>query len=259
MRKRIFQALVPLAAAGLLLLGVVALGKAARGWLRDEDRFTAAFADIDCPSPPGTGRADFLAEVQYLARFPDRLPVLDDELPRRLAEGFGRHPWVERVEEVKASPPDRVRVRLLFRTPVLAVPRADGVRVVDGRGTLLPSSAPSEGLPVLRGKVAPPQGGAGTAWGDDAVEAAAAVARLLHPHQDRLMLDAYEKRDEGLVLRSREARVLWGSAPGAEAADEAPADEKLRRLLEHCARHGGLDEPEPTTHDVRRPMGKPAE
>jgi hypothetical protein len=169
--------LVPVAGAGLLLFGLIALGKAARERLRADGRYTLSFADVDCPSPPGLGRDAFLAEVQYLAQLPDRLPTLDDQTPARLADAFARHPWVKKVDGVALRPPDRARLRLIFRAPALAVPQPDGVRVVDADGILLPPGAPSEGLPVMSGAVPPPAGLAGEPWGDPAVTAAAAATR----------------------------------------------------------------------------------
>jgi hypothetical protein len=173
------QVLVPVVGAGLLLAGLIVLGKAARDRLRQHDSYTISFNDIDCPAPPGLRRDEFLPEVQYLARLPTRLPALDDDTPARLSAAFARHPWVEKVEEVRIVPPDQARVRLTFRTPALAVPQPSGVRVVDASGILLPAGAPSEGLPVLRDAVAPPAGLAGEPWGDPTVTAAAAATR--HP------------------------------------------------------------------------------
>ena len=180
MRKRLVQLLIALAGAGLLLLGLVGLGQAVKERLRGEPRFTLAFSDIDCPTPPGSEHAAFLSEVQYLARLPDRLNVLDESLPARLSEAFALHPWVERVEQVRVRSPHRVDVQLVFRQPVLAVPQPEGLRVVDRRGVLLPATAPVEGLPVLHASVAPPKGIAGMPWGDPSVESAA--ARLGLPH-----------------------------------------------------------------------------
>ena len=72
MRTRTSQVVVPIAAAALAVLGLIALGRAAREGLRQHERYTVNFADIDCPNPPGMTRDEFLAEVQYLARLPDR-------------------------------------------------------------------------------------------------------------------------------------------------------------------------------------------
>ena len=116
------------------------------------DRYSLALADIDCPTPPGLERSEFIGEVQYLSHLPAHLHTLDDDLPAGLSAAFALHPWVEKVDEAVVVP-GRVRLRLTFRTPTLVVPQPDGPRVVDGHGVLLPSSASATGLLVLRGKV----------------------------------------------------------------------------------------------------------
>ncbi len=244
MRRQFVPALVLLGGAGALLLGVVFLGRAARERLRLDGRYTTAFDDIDCSPPPGYERPAFLHEVQYLARLPDRLRVLDDDLPFRLADAFARHPWVENVVEVRAVPPDAVRVRLVFRTPTLAVRSGDVLRVVNGAAVLLPPSAGADGLPVLE-VTSSPKGAAGRPWGDPVVTSAAAVAALLRPHGERLALTTYEAGEGGLILRGDGVRVVWGSAPGKEEPDEAPAARKVERLLEAWA------ESRPASLDLR--------
>jgi hypothetical protein len=165
---------------GLVLVGFILLGRLALESLRPRDRHTVAFGDIDCAPPPGQARADFLDEVQYFGSLPGRLQLLDKGLPERLARGFARHPWVEKVQRVEVVPPGVVRVQLVYRAPVLAVPLAGGLRAVDEHGVLLPSSAPTAGLRVFPGSALPPVGPVGTRWGDAAVEAAAREARRVH-------------------------------------------------------------------------------
>jgi hypothetical protein len=176
MRKRLLQMLAALGAAVLLLLGVVVAGRATREWLRQQDRAAIAFAAIDCEPPPRMPRAEFLDEVQYLASFPDQIRLLDDDLAERLADAFARHPWVEKVERVEIVPLQQVRVRLTYRTPVLAVPYSGQLRAVDRNGVLLPANAATDGLPIFPGTPGSPSGPAGTRWGDTAVEEAAARA-----------------------------------------------------------------------------------
>jgi hypothetical protein len=289
MRKSLVQALLPPVIAALFLAVLIGLGKAARDALHGSERSTIAFADIDCPPPPRQGRADFLGEVQYLGDLPDRVNVRDDGLAERLAAAFAKHPWVKKVERVEVTPPGRVRVQVVFRTPVLAVahrwegkgkddpfPRMPsfqgddplaGARAVDAEGVLLPPTAPLAGLPILFDKTAPPSGPAGAPWGDPAVEAAARTAGFLHPYRDRLHVNAIDTVDGDIVLSGLFTfRVLWGSAPGAEKPEEATAAQKIERLLDYCARHGdlGLKMDEPQEHDVRprdqaihRPLPRP--
>ena len=156
---------------------------------------------------------------------------------------------------MEVTPPGRVCVRLHYRTPTLAVPLGNVMRVVDTHGVLLPASTPATGLPTFRGRVSRPTGPAGTPWDDPAVRAAARTAAYLHSHDDGLHLKTLENTAEGLVLiTAGGSRVRWGHAPGLEPADEAPAARKLERLLAHCRRHGDLDHPYGACeHDVRAP------
>jgi hypothetical protein len=274
-RRWLLQGLIPLTCAGLALVGLAALGRLAVERLRGEDRYTVAFADLDCVPPDGLTREEFLDEVQYLAEQPDRLGLLDDGLAERLAAAFARHPWVEEVRGVEVGSRG-ASVRLVYRRAVLAVPLQDGVplkdgvaeiaarsgsrreakksgRAVDKQGVLLPVKAMVPGLPVLYGDVAPPTGQAGSPWGDPRVEAAARTAEFLRLHQERLGLEEFEVIRGELVLSNSTVRVVWGHAPGAETASEARAAVKLERLLQHQGETGALSGPGGTflEHDVR--------
>jgi hypothetical protein len=176
MGRWIVRSLALLLVLTLLLAGLSALGHWAFEQIRDRPRYTIVFSEIDCTPPPGLSRAEFLEEVQYVASLPDQLPLLEDNLGERLAAAFTRHPWVKQVERVEVSPPRRVRVYLVHRTPALVVKTSSGLRVVDGEGVVLPRKTPVQGLPVYAGKASPP-GPAGTRWGDPGVEAAARTAR----------------------------------------------------------------------------------
>jgi hypothetical protein len=158
---------------GTFLAGLIFLGHWGLEQMRGQKRYLVPFAEIDCAAPPGLTRGEFLDEVQYLARLPDQVGLLDDELPRRLGEAFAQHPWVEKVEAVALKPPRHIHIRLSFRRPVLAVRTADALIAVDGQGVRLPKNAQAEGLPVYDGDALPPRGPAGTKWGDAKVEARA--------------------------------------------------------------------------------------
>jgi hypothetical protein len=163
------RVVAPLIGLAALLAALIWAGQEARNRLRPLERYSLAFGEIACPTPPGSTLAEFLTEVQYLGGFPDRLPLLDRDLPERLSAAFGRHPWVEKVERVEVGE-KAVQVRLTLRKPALVVEQFN--RVVDRRGILLPATAPTAGLPVLTRTVKPPAGPAGTAWGDERVTAA---------------------------------------------------------------------------------------
>ncbi len=113
--RRLLTALLALLGLGSFLLGVVWINQWTRQRIANLDRYTIAFADIDCPPPPDQSQAAFLGQVQYLGAFPDRLHLLDDTLSSRLKEAFASHPSVEKVVEVKIVPPRQVQVRLVYR------------------------------------------------------------------------------------------------------------------------------------------------
>jgi hypothetical protein len=249
---------------GLFLLCVVVIGRLTREGIRDWDRYALAFTDIDCPTPPAQSRADFLVEVRQLAGLPDRLSVLDEDLAERLAKAFARHPWVETVERVAIRPPKQIQVQLVHRTPVLEVMLSERVLkgsppdaaeptwLVDGRGRVLPRKDYRDPLPLFFAE-ARPTGGAGQRWGDKGVDAAARTAGLLHADRKQFGFVSFEMKTEGLVLSTATGtHVLWGHAPEAESAGEAPAAEKRERLCEYCTQHGSLDRPAGRyEHDVR--------
>lgn len=263
MGKWLAQFVLPIAAAMSLLLAVIALGRSARAALRDRPQYTVAFRDIACTPPPGQSRGGFLAEVHRDSPLPERLYLLDGDLPDRLARVFVSHPRVESVRRVRILPPPsaeshsraEIVVELVYREPVLAVRSPNDTsrascRIVDRNGILLPDSAREPHLPVLIADGANPTGPAGTHCGDRRVLAAAAIAAFLKPYLFRLRLDNCEIDlvDNRAVLRKPDLRILWGHAPGQEDPGEASAAVKRQRLLDYREVHDGLEGLE---HDVR--------
>ena len=114
--RRLAQVVLGLAVVGIAVAGVVAVGHVARDAIRPNDRYLLPFADIDCPAPPGQTKAEFLGEVQYTGKFPDRINVLDPTLPDRLRAAFAAHPRVAKVGAIRVLSPRQVRVELVFRS-----------------------------------------------------------------------------------------------------------------------------------------------
>jgi hypothetical protein len=251
MRKHLLRAALLIAGGVLVLFGWVALGRQATDRLRDSGRNFLAFADVDCTPPAPLSRADFLGEVQYLSNSPDRLPLSDDGLAARLATAFAAHPSVERVERVEVLP-RRVRVSLVYRSAVLAVPGPNGPRAVDGQGVLLPQSAPVEGLPRLGGPAVASPGVAGTRWKDSRVEAAARVADYLRAYQEKAKIEKITVEGEDVMLFARGARFRWGRPPGREASGEPGAASKALRLQEIAGRKEDISGGD---YDLTKPVG----
>ncbi|MBM3996824.1 MAG: hypothetical protein FJ303_22120 [Planctomycetes bacterium] len=167
------QSLLLLSVVGLFLAGVIWAGRWGLDQLRGNPRYDITFGEIECETPVGMTKQDFLEEVQFVAHLPEKLNVLDEGLTKKLRDGFAKHRWVAQVDAVDVTPPKHVAVKLRFRVPVLAVKVGDGLRAVDSNGVLLHTDAPTQGLPVFEGAAKPPPARAGVPWGDPKVEAAA--------------------------------------------------------------------------------------
>jgi hypothetical protein len=227
----------PLAATAAVLYGVIALGRHAGERLGNPDR--VAIASVECLPPEGLSREEFLGQVQYLAGLPDNLDPAAGPIPAQIVAAFSRHPWVDEVVRVSIRPKPRVELR--YRTPVLVVERNGEKRAVDGHGVLLPEMKHVDSLPVLVGAHSRPSGPPGTEWGDPRVHEAARTAAFLAQGDDRWGVRTIESTNEGLVLSTASARIVWGHAPGAEVDGEAPADRKRERLMRREALIGRVD------------------
>jgi len=241
--------------AGLVLGGVILLSQHAREQIRERERFQTAFADIDCNPPAPLERAEFLEEVLYHSRQPERFSTLDDSLVERLNAAFLQHPWVAKVDKVDVTPPRGVRVTLIYRQPALAVAVASDLagttpklRAVDEQGILLPKKVPIPGdLIVLHG--APrPASAAGKPWGDPGVAAAAQTVVLLKPQLGKSGITAMSLTPQGLMLWSSHVKVIWGLT--SSKGDEATFVEKERRLGEVLAKPQSMSWWSPWMHEI---------
>ncbi|MHB1424236.1 MAG: cell division protein FtsQ/DivIB [Gemmataceae bacterium] len=259
MRNWLVQGLTPILCGLAVLISAIALGRASRASLHDRAAYRLCFTDIHCQPPEGMSRAVFLNEVRSLACLPAALDLLDDDLTDRLPRAFLAHPWVESVRRVAivssgSHAKTSVRVELEYRRAVLAVPLStedrSGKRLVDRYGILLPETAVPAHVPVFMGNVAAPTGPSGSRWGDARIAAAAKTAAFLQSHLAKLGLEdcQIEVNNGEIVFRRCGVRIVWGHAPGQEKENEAPAQVKLRRLLDYQKEHDGLDSLE---HDVR--------
>jgi hypothetical protein len=180
--RPLLAVVLTLGAAAALLFGLSRLGDEARRNIGPRDRYTVRFADIRCDPPPNTTRETFLTEVRYAAGAGPTVQALDPDLTPKLTAVFLAHPWVAGVDGVTVEPPNAVSAKLTYRTPVLVV-TVDGVRrAVDGKGVLLPVSAPTANLPeLLDPRSDAPEMTAGKPFPDETVVRAAAVAAEYKP------------------------------------------------------------------------------
>jgi hypothetical protein len=193
---------VTLAVVAGLLYGLGRLGDEARRRVGPRDRYLVRFADIECDAPPGLDQSAFLAEVRYVGKLPETFNVLDEEATDRLTAGFAAHPWVKAVEGVDLEPPTRVRVRLRFRVPVLAIQLLpDNVTVLVAEDCVaLPTSPVPPGVTGFAGRWhAQPQ--VGQVWDEEYVKRAVELAVTYHPKRVDLTLNGWRlTMPDGKVL-----------------------------------------------------------
>lgn len=259
-------------AGGLLLLAAFL---AAWWWIWQQvgprvtraERYLVELDDLQVTPLPEWIHADVPAEVYQSLRLGGPMNLLNDDLSPRIAEGFARHPWIERVIRVTKLPAAGVQVELEYRRPVCVVHVGERLFLVDHRTVLLPAQdtprAELERLPHLVAIESPPLAVPGEPWGSVRVAGGAALATELadvwEPWNLARILpfrvvapDGREQIHFSLFTRGG-SHIVWGQPPGVEDSSEPPAQQKLARLEAYRARVGTFDGPSgPLDLDVRK-------
>ena len=202
--KTAAKALLALALAFGVLVGIAWFGSKAGTEVAPLGRYTVAFADIETAAPPGRERIDFLNEVRYLGDLPETVQSVDPKLAQTLQAAFRKHPWVLEAGEVTVTKQGSIRVELVFREPALVVLIGQGseTRAIDRQGVLLPTNAPTVKLPVLLNRLVPQKVSAGQKWPDPDVLRAVEII-LLYPGEriERVTEGWHITQPGGKVLR----------------------------------------------------------
>ncbi len=173
---------------------------------------------------------------------------------------YAASPWVRRVVDVRPAYPNRVRVFLEIREPVLGVPVDErGIHLVDERGVRLPGvrSRPPEGLtrPFYRliGVDGPPPR-AGEVWSRGTVEGAAVAGELqaltgdmvaaarIHTVDVANVGGRIDRRRPEILLETASGAVIeWGRSSRSPRAGTEPAlADKVKRLRQALRTYPGL-------------------
>jgi len=235
--------------------------------ISERSEYKLAATAIEVTQPPHWVPHDLVAQVVDSAGLPAQLSILDDNLVADVAEAFRLNPWIEEVVSVQKSYPAKVVVALTYRRAVAMVEVRQGQFPIDVHGVLLPpqdfSVADTRAYPTITGVTSTPQGPAGTAWGDQVVEDAAALAAELAPCWKKFNLTAIvcprtaerpTKIDEGVfvLVAKGGSKIIWGHAPGTDHPGELSTSQKLGRLEDYVSRFGGFDRPQgPYQIDIR--------
>lgn len=227
---------------------------------------------VDFGERPDWLRSRLLLAVAHdlSPRLSEKVRLLDEAGARMVRQRLLASPWVKAVR-LREEPPDRFRVSLSLRRPVVEVKAPGGRLLVDRHGVCLPPTRLSSGLPrtVLTGLPGYPAGGSraparlGMPHPDPVVRAAAAVAVEWRDEMAPLVPEApplvevdasnldYRFLDEARVsevrvgLRREDGQLVYlayGRPPGArlERVPVATKARVLQRILGHAPGLMGL-------------------
>lgn len=252
------------AVALLVAVGVglfVAWGRWGASAVQNGRQITAE--SIHCSPPPPWITTNVVEQALREGSL-DQLSIFDRQASVRVARAFEMHPWVKRVYRVSKHPPASFQVEMTYRQPVamVVVQTEAGTKLlpIDEEAVILPSED-FLGLPEEKIRSYPrvyvanslPQSLPGSPWGDKRVTDAARISAAIGESWSSwglYRLHAFEQPAEPnkaslptYVLATRNGcEIVWGNPPGAEAAGEPPAQEKVERLAAFISQNGSLAE-----------------
>ncbi len=244
------------AGLGVLVVTVLAAVAAGVAWqrfgpdVRQRPDYLLQPENVELIGQPPWVKGNITLQALRDASLDGQLPLDDPELARRLARAFDVHPWVRSVDRVEVRSPATAVVMITCREPVAMVRVTGGLLPVDSEGVVLPSDGftPDEAAayPVVAGVTSLPQGPAGAAWGDQAVEEAVAVVAVTSPEWPALSLvecrlrPTAESREWDLI-NTAGVSIGFGSSPGREPLGEPGMAEKIV-VLKRLAAAGPVSE-----------------
>jgi hypothetical protein len=263
----------------VLILALIALTIAWQRWgtgvLEDPRRLLTAENLQITPQPDWIDSATDVKAEAIRDGSLRKVNLLDEQATVQIARAFELHCWVRKVHRVQKHAPDSVMVELEYRRPVALVEvfynDILSYEPVDVEGVVLPEdrfhrdASQLDNYLRITADYSMPSGPLGTRWGDPRIHGAAQIALLLEkawkpwnlyrivaiPPDDPARKPTFEIRGRG------SSRILWGHAPGEEAAGEAPPLQKLAWLAEFMRRRGPLDQEGSSAEDIdlRLPAG----
>ena len=249
----------------LLLAPLICVGWTKYGRYVPADRFRLEAGNIDLTSVPDWIQSDIITEVMRDGSL-DEVSLLDPEATVHIAQAFRLHSWVQDVKRVSKHADGHVEVELEYRQPVGMVKVKGGHFPVDGDGILLPpdlSVTAARRFARIEVGETWPLGSPGTGWGNQRVVGAARIASAFGADWQKLQLhtistsvDPSSKRKNNrptyVIRTASDRRIIWGHAPQEEIDTEAPAQDKISRLVEYVRTNGPLDELDENTEiDLR--------
>lgn len=177
--------------------------------------------------------------------------------------------WFDSVDQVRRSQPDLVEITARFVNPYTLIRDGSGYHLIDLEGKLLPKSyGPGDDLPMMydsrRAATVPmiaisgahfKRPAVGQRWDGADISAGLKLLQLIDRQDWRhqiIEVDVSQFLKDGPIrLRTDlDSVILWGGAPGEEAALELLAAGKIQRLNLLYANHGRIDGNRPGELDI---------
>lgn len=229
------------AALGLILL--VLIHRSVYAYLMVGDDYTIDLATLRVADRPEWAGDALVSEFHTRGPLTGKMSIFDPDLVKNVSEHYAANPWVSRVLSVEKEFPNKLRVKVEMRKPLMAVEQRGRFVLVDRDRVRIPGEYAQ--LPkfnfsvpkVIGVKSAPPE--AGKRWDDPGVDAGAGVAAaLLDNRIDRQIaiaaLDVSRvgkggRESEIVILAEDNVAIEWGR-PATAGHGELPADEKILNL-----------------------------
>ena len=246
--------------AGVTLL---ALTIVAFGWSMPSLRQSAAMAasgriEVSFAGTPRWMSAQDLAPIQEIVLRAAGPSPYDREGLARAREALLASGWFDSVSQVTRPGETSIEVDGVFAQPTALVADSAGDHLVDARGTLMPRSyAPGTAPAITRitGVLLPRPAAPGIIWQGADLVAGIEMAKLVGMQRWRAQIasiDVSHYRDHQTMTLTTTGgcELNWGRAPGAEAAAEVPASQKLRYIDLLHSQYGRIDAAGPKAIDL---------
>lgn len=270
------QATLFLVATGTLIVGAIVLWGQNRDRIAELNEFQLTEDKVRITSQPEWMAPD--VRQLLLSEIGKNPSILDSTLVPKTADLIKNIGYIERVQKIEKSK-SGLDIDVVYRRPVAFVeisaitmldlwPKEKAGKsvllLVDRNGIVMPDDAtPSHELPMI--SVLYPARleslNDWIDWPDERIKDAAAIVDLFADSSAQMGInrvvttrkpDAPANHTLPYELWSEwGARILWGSAPGAEQDGEADAQQKLRLIQQLVKEHGSLDEMQKVEIDVR--------
>ena len=230
------------AVLGAILL--VLIHRSVYAYLLVGDQYSVDLSSLRVADRPDWAGDALLSDLHAGGALQGKVSIFDPGLTKKVSDYYLANPWVSRVIAVEKEFPNKLRVKVEMRKPLVAVESKGLFILVDRDRVRLPgvySQVPRVSTPILKllgVRSAAPD--AGKKWNDASVDAGAGVAdALLDQRIDRQLsiasIDVSRvgkggRESEIVIWAEENVAIEWGRAESPSHPGELAVDEKILNL-----------------------------